>query len=217
MKKLSFILMLLVFSFGLKAQTEVTFNFNNYGENQLLNGQDGWYVRIHSAGNGDFTPMYTDYLGHFSWNGHDPELPTLDETLGVFSNSSGTSFGDIATHDITQYGFDFSSGGVIEIECDMLRLWWGDFFGIGYDGNGDGSVLPPVRKATSLNALYEPIYPNENSTSPDGGIYMMMTGVNPSNPLFMNGVVLPNNTMGCNFQYSTYRRRMALVSLEDFH
>lgn len=200
MKKLSFILMLLVFSFGLKAQTEVTFNFNNYGENQLLNGQDGWYVRIHSAGNGGFTPMYTDYLGHFSWNGHDPELPTLDETLGVFSNSSGTSFGDIATHDITQYGFDFSSGGVIEIECDMLRLWWGDFFGIGYDGNGDGSVLPPVRKATSLNALYEPIYPNENSTSPDGGIYMMMTGVNPSNPAFMNGVVLPNNTIASNIQ-----------------
>ncbi len=200
MKKIFVLFVLMAFSFGLKAQTEVTFNFNNYGENQLLNGQDGWYVRVHSAGNGGFTPMYTDYLGHFSWNGHDPEQPTLDETLGVFSNSSGTSFGDIATHDITQYGFDFSSGGVIEVECDLLRLWWGDFFGIGYDGNGDGSVLPPVRRATSSNALYEPIYPDENSTSPDGGIYMMMTGVNPSNPNFMNGVVLPNNVITSNIQ-----------------
>ena len=200
MKKLSLILVLMVFAFGAQAQVEKIFDFNNYGENQLLNGQDGWYVKVHSAGNGGFTPMYTDYLGHFSWTGHDPEMPTLDETLGVFSNSSGTSFGDIATHDITQYGFDFSSGGIIEIECDILREWWGDFFGIGCDGDGDGSVLPPVRRATSSNALYEPIYPDENSTSPDGGIYLMMTGVAPDRPYFMNGVVLPNNVITSNIQ-----------------
>jgi len=195
MKKLSLILLLLAFSFGMYAQVEKTFDFNNCGENQALNGQDGWYVRVHSSGNGGFPPMYTDYLGHFSWDGSTPELSTLDETLGAFSHTSGTGFGDIATHDITQYGFDFSDGGVIEIECDLLRMWWGDFFGIGYDGNGDGSVLPPVRKASSGNALYEPIYPNENSTAPDGGIYLLMTGVNPNNPLFLNGVVLPNNTI----------------------
>ncbi len=195
MKKLSLILLLLAFSFRMYAQVEKTFDFNNCGENQALNGQDGWYVRVHSSGNGGFPPTYTDYFGHFSWDGSTPEIPTLDETLGVFSHTSGTGFGDIATHDITQYGFDFSSGGVIEIECDLLRMWWGDFFGIGYDGNGDGSVLPPVRKASSGNALYEPIYPNENSTAPDGGIYLLMTGVNPGNSLFLNGVVLPNNTI----------------------
>ena len=195
MKKLSLILLLLGFSFGMYAQVEKTFDFNNCGENQALNGQDGWYVRVHSSGNGGFPPTYTDYSGHFSWDGSTPEIPTLDETIGVFSHTSGTGFGDISTHDITQYGFDFSEGGVIEIECDLLRMWWGDFFGIGYDGNGDGSVLPPVRKASSGNALYEPIYPNENSTAPDGGIYLLMTGVNPNNPLFLNGVVLPNNTI----------------------
>lgn len=200
MKKLSLILLLLAFSFRTIAQTEVSFNFNNYGENQSLNGQDGWYVRAHSAGNGGFPPMYTDYLGHYSWTGHDPELSTLDETIGVFSHSSGTSFGDIATHDISQYGFDFSSGGVIEVECDMVRMWWGDFFGIGYDGDGDGSVLPPVRKAISSCALYEPIYPNENSNAPDGGIYMMTTGNAPDRPYFKSGVVLPNNTFACELQ-----------------
>ena len=202
MKKLSLLLMLMAFSFGMNAQVEKTFDFNDYeyGENpnHLLNGQDGWYVRVHSAGNGAFTPQYTDYMGHF-WGDTAP-IPTADETIGVFSDASGTSFGDIATHDITQYGFDFSTGGIIEFECDILRMWWGDFFGIGYDGDGDGSVLPPVRKASSSNALYEPIYPNENSTAPDGGIYLMMTGVNPSNPLFMNGVVLPNNTITSNIQ-----------------
>ena len=201
MKKAVLILVMMAFSFGLKAQTEVTFNFNNCLEGESLNGQDGWYVRVHSAGNGSFGPMYTDYLGHFSHvYSHDPEMPTLDETIGVFSNASGTSFGDIATHDLTQYGFDFSTGGVIEVECDILREWWGDFFGIGYDGNGDGSVLPPVRRATSSNALYEPIYPDESSTSADGGIYLMMTGVNPDNPYFMNGVVLPNNVITSNIQ-----------------
>ena len=200
MKKLSLILMLLAFSFGMNAQVEKTFDFNDYefGENpnHLLNGQDGWYVRVHHAGNGNFTPLYTDYMGHF-W-GTTPPIPTADETIGVFSDASGTAFGDIATHDITQYGFDFSNGGIIEFECDILRQWWGDFFGIGYDGDGDGSVLPPLKKASSSNAICEPVYPNDNSSTPDGGIYMMMTGVNPDNPLFMNGVVLPSNTMACN-------------------
>ena len=202
MKKLSLILMLLAFSFGMNAQIEKTFDFNDYeygdNPNHLLNGQDGWYVRVHHAGNGAFTPLYTDYMGHF-W-GTTPPIPTADETIGVFSDASGTAFGDIATHDITQYGFDFSTGGVIEFECDILRQWWGDFFGIGYDGDGDGSVLPPLRKASSSNAICEPVYPDENSTIPDGGIYLMMTGVNPSNPLFMNGVVLPNNTITSNIQ-----------------
>ena len=199
MKKLFLFLILLAFSFGMKAQTEVTFNFNNYGENELLNGQDGWYVRAHSSGNGWMGPMYTDYLGHYSWAG-DPEMPTLDETLGVFSHASGTGYGDIATHDLSQYGFDFSSGGVIEIECDILRICWGGLFGIGYDGNGDGSVLPPMRPANSSHANYEPIYPDEGSTLPDGGVYMMMTGVRASDPFFMNGVVLPNNVITQNIQ-----------------
>ena len=154
-------------------------------------------MRVHHAGNGAFTPLYTDYMGHF-W-GTTPPIPTADETIGVFSDASGTAFGDIATHDITQYGFDFSNGGIIEFECDILRQWWGDFVGIGYDGDGDGSVLPPLRKASSSNAICEPIYPDENSTLPDGGIYMMMTG-STDNPLFMNGVVLPSNTMACNFK-----------------
>ena len=195
MKKLSLILMLLAFSFGMNAQVEKIFDFNNYEEGSILNGQDGWYVRVHSAGNGSMGPMYTDYLGQF-W-GTTPVTPTADETIGVFSHASGTGFGDIATRDITEYGFDFSSGGIIEIECDQLREWWGTLFGIGYDGNGDGSVLPPV-KAAPGHALYEPITPDPNSTSPDGGVYMLLTG-SDTDPLFIKGIVLPDNTVACNF------------------
>ena len=202
MKRLSLILTLLAFSFGMNAQVEKVFDFNDYqvGSGQPyppLNGQDGWYVRAHSAGNGgsNMGPMYTDYLGHY-W-GNTPVTPTADETLGVFSHASGTSYGDIATHDIAQYGFDFSNGGIIEIECDVLRQWWGTLFGIGYDGNGDGSVLPPVRKAPNHSALYEPITPDPTSSSPDGGVYMLTTGNAPDDTDFITGVVLPNNTVAC--------------------
>lgn len=203
MKKLSLILMLLAFSFGVNAQVEKVFNFNDYeyGENpnHLLNGQDGWYVRVHHAGNGNFTPLYTDYMGHF-W-GTTPPIPTPDETIGVFSDASGTAFGDIATHDITQYGFDFSDGGVIEIECDMLREWWGTMFGIGYDADGDGSVLPPFGVAPATpgqdHRLCEPLYPDVNSTVPDGGVYMLLTGKHSFDPYFQCGVVLPSNEMAC--------------------
>ena len=204
MKRLSLLFMLLAFSFGMNAQVEKVFDFNDYqvGSGQPyppLNGQDGWYVRAHSAGNGgsNMGPMYTDYLGHY-W-GNTPVTPTADETLGVFSHASGTSFGDIATHDISQYGFDFSNGGIIEIECDVLRQWWGTLFGIGYDGNGDGSVLPPVRKAPNHSALYEPITPNPQSTSTDGGVYMLTTGNAPDDTDFITGVVLPDNTVACDF------------------
>ena len=204
MKRLSLLLMFLAFSFGMNAQVEKVFDFNDYqvGSGQPyppLNGQDGWYVRAHSAGNGgsNMGPMYTDYLGHY-W-GNTPVTPTADETLGVFSHASGTSFGDIATHDISQYGFDFSNGGIIEIECDVLRQWWGTLFGIGYDGNGDGSVLPPVRKAPNHSALYEPITPNPQSTSTDGGVYMLTTGNAPDDTDFITGVVLPDNTVACDF------------------
>ena len=202
MKRLSLILTLLAFSFGMNAQVEKVFDFNDYqvGSGQPyppLNGQDGWYVRAHSAGNGgsNMGPMYTDYLGHY-W-GNTPVTPTADETLGVFSHASGTSYGDIATHDIAQYGFDFSNGGIIEIECDVLRQWWGTLFGIGYDGNGDGSVLPPVRKAPNHSALYEPITPDPTSSSPDGGVYMLTTGNAPDDTDFITGVILPNNTVAC--------------------
>ena len=200
MKKTFLFLGMMLFSIGLIAQTEITFDFNNCQTSDPvapLNGQDGWYVRPHSAGNGTFPPMYTDYLGHFwDWVG---ERSTPDESIGVFSHSSGTGFGDIATHDISQYGFDFSNGGIIEIECDVFRRWWGSLFGIGYDGDGDGSVLPPIKKSPNHSNLYEPVWPNSESTLPDGGIYMLTTGPNNTDPDFLNGVVLANNTLSGNF------------------
>jgi hypothetical protein len=189
---------MMAFAFALSAQTEAVFSFNEYLEEEPLNGQHGWYVRPHTAGNGG-NPMYTGYIGHF-WKG-DP-APTLDETMGVFSIASGTGFGDVATHSLDEFNFDFSSGGVIEVECDMYRGLWGHLFGIGFDGNGDGAIVPPFATAPG-HLPCEPITPNAESTFPDGGIYMLTTGYRPSDSYFKCGVVLPNNTMACNFQPST--------------
>jgi len=174
------------------SQTVVEIDFNNFSDNVDLNGQHGWKARPHSAGTGG-NDIYTGYIGPRG-------MMTPDESIGVFSVCSGTSFGDIATHSLSEYGFDFSTGGVIEIECDMWREWWGDLFGIGYDGDGDGDILPPIQ------GNYEPIRPNANSTSPDGGIYMLTTGINEDNPAaFLNGVVLPNNTLAADFDFEPHQ------------
>ncbi|MBR6879233.1 MAG: T9SS type A sorting domain-containing protein [Bacteroidales bacterium] len=198
MKRITLLIVMMAFAFALSAQTEAVFSFNEYLEEEPLNGQHGWYVRPHTAGNGG-NPMYTGYIGHF-WKG-DP-APTLDETMGVFSIASGTGFGDVATHSLDEFNFDFSSGGVIEVECDMYRGLWGHLFGIGFDGNGDGAIVPPFATAPGHYPC-EPITPNAESTFPDGGIYMLTTGYRPSDSYFRCGVVLPNNTMACNFQPGT--------------
>lgn len=193
MRKYLFSLILSVSALCSFSQTVVEIDFNDFTDNTALNGQHGWTARPHSAGNGG-NPIYSGYIGPRG-------MMTPDESIGVFSVCSGTSFGDIATHSLSEYGFDFSTGGVIEIECDMWREWWGDLFGIGYDGNGDGVVLPPIQ------GNYEPIKPNANSTSPDGGIYMLTTGINEENPAaFMNGVVLPNNTMPADFDFEPHQQ-----------
>ena len=157
MKKYILTILLVLAGIWAIAQTEVTIDFNDYGELQNLNGQHGWVVRTHHGNNGG-RPLYTDYLGP-------RDMTSADETIAVFSKSSCTNCGDIATKSLTEYGFDFSTGGVIEIECDMWREWWGDYFGIGYDGDGDGFVLPPTQGNN------EPTLPDPSSTATDGGIY----------------------------------------------
>ena len=84
MKKIVLLLTMMALAIGLSAQTEVTFDFNNYDNTgdpdnrPPLNGQDGWITKVHSAGNGG-RYMYTDYMAYF-W-GSQPWTPTPDETI----------------------------------------------------------------------------------------------------------------------------------------
>lgn len=184
MKKitLSFILMLMIMT--VYSQTVITKDFNDYTVGSNLNGQDNWVAKAHSAGGGK---MVVDYLGD--------GLPTTpDETPGVYFSNANTNYGEVATHKSTpDFQFDFSEGGTIEIEMDIFYDWWGTAFGIGYDADGDGVVLPPMK--------YEPTSPNPNLPTKDGGIYFTASGKKSTDPKFVNGIVLPNNTLAVDFDY----------------
>ena len=200
MKKQVFVFLLLISSVWVMAQTEASFDFNNFTENAVLNGQHGWVARAHSAGGGN---LKTEYLGGGGQT-------TPDETMGVFFDNANTNYGEVATHKSTsEFEFDFSTGGTIEIEIDMFRNWWGTCFGVGYDADGDGSVLPPMS--------YEATCPNPNLTTQDGGIYFITTGQDPR-PSFVNGIVLPSNTMPVDFDYDnpygTWTRWKIMIDLE---
>ena len=183
MKRLLLSLLFIFVMTSVNAQTVITKDFNDYNEGAVLNGQDNWVARAHSAGGGQ---MKVDYLGD--------GLPTTpDESLGVFFNNANTNFGEIATHKSTpDFQFDFSGGGIIEVELDVYRNWWGTLFGVGYDADGDGVVLPPMN--------YETTNPNPNLPTQDGGIYFVTTAQD-DRPMFINGVVLPNNTLPVDFDY----------------
>ncbi len=200
MKKLLLLLALMVLSLGLTAQTEATDNFNSYVEGAPLNGQGGWVARAHSAGGGQ---LKTEYLGG---GGH----TTPDESMGAFFDNANTNYGEVATHKSTaSFEFDFSTGGIIEVEIDMMRNWWGTCFGIGYDADGDGTVLPPMS--------YEATHPNPALPTQDGGIYFVTTGVDPR-PSFVTGIVLPNNEIAASFNYDTpeaaWTRWKIMIDLE---
>lgn len=167
------------------AQTTAIMDFNDCVENAPLNGQHGWVSRAHSAGGGTFVTAYLGAGGAIC----------PDETIGVFFNNANTNYGEVATHKSTaDFPFDFSTGGTIEIEIDMLRNWWGTCFGVGYDADGDGTVLPPMS--------YETTQPNPNLNVQDGGVYFITTGTGTL-PKFVNGIVLPDNTMPVDIDYDT--------------
>ena len=200
MKKLLIPILALFVVGMLKAQTTASMDFNNFQENAVLNGQHGWVAKPHSAGGGN---LKTEYLGGGGQT-------TPDETMGVFFDNANTNFGEVATHKSTsEFEFDFSTGGVIEVEIDMFRNWWGTCFGIGYDADGDGVVLPPMS--------YEATCPNPNLPVQDGGIYFITTGIDPR-PSFVNGIVLPDNTMPVDFDYDnpygTWTRWKIMIDLE---
>ncbi len=198
MKRLIISLFLAMTVLSVQAQTVITKDFNDYNEGAVLNGQDNWVARAHSAGGGQ---LKIDYLGD--------GLPTTpDETLGVFFNTGNTNFGEIATHKSTSdFQFDFSEGGTIEIEMDVYRNWWGTLFGVGYDADGDGVVLPPMN--------YETTNPNPNLPSQDGGVYFVTTGKD-DRPMFINGIVLPNNTLPVDFDFDFegWTRWKIMIDLE---
>lgn len=164
MKKSLLLVLGLVFAFSAKAQVEYIYDFNSLQTGtQCLNGQDGWSTHYQTAGSSqDFDVDYTADGGI-----------TPDESIGVWYPYGGPGVGRTATRKASDnFNFSFQNGGIMDFEIDVQRNWWGCFFGVGFDGDGDGNILPGM-------------------TESDGGVYIRIKQEGAENHSTLN---LPNGT-----------------------
>ena len=128
---------------------EYLYDFNSLATgSQNLNGQDGWMTHYQTAASSqDFN---VDYVC-----GSDM---SPDESIAVWYPYGGSGVGRTATRKASpNFNFSFQQGGIMDLEMDMLRTWWGNFFGVGFDGDGDGYILPGMNDV-------------------DGGVYLFCKG-----------------------------------------
>lgn len=163
MKTVKLLLLLLLFistSLGIYAQVEHLYDFNDL-ENSVLGGQDNWLTIKHTNGDNDFDVNVVA-----------GDVVSPDATNAAFYNHGGPGVGRTATRKASSnFDFDFTSGGVVELEIDMHLNWWGAFFGVGFDADGDGHIAPGL--------------PTEEF---DGGLILNIAGNNTDN----NKVILPD-------------------------
>ena len=146
------------------AQVEYVYDFNSLTEgSQNLNGQDGWLTHYHSATSSqDFDVSYVC--------GSDM---APDESLAIWYPYGGSGVGRTATRKASpNFNFNFQNGGIMDLEMDMNRTWWGAFFGVGLDADGDGHILPGM-------------------TDSDGGVYLFVKSQGDSGH---SKVCLPDGT-----------------------
>ena len=139
--------MLLLLAFISKSQVEYLYDFNSLTEgSQNLNGQDGWVTHYQTATSSqDFDVSYVC--------GSDM---APDESMAIWYPYGGSGVGRTATRKASpNFDFNFQNGGIMDLEIDMNRTWWGNFFGVGFDADGDGHILPGM-------------------TDPDGGVYLFV-------------------------------------------
>jgi hypothetical protein len=163
MKKLLTLIFSLMF-ISLSAQVEYLYDFNSLQTGtKCLNGQDSWVTHYQTASTSpDFD---VDYVCG--------DLTTPDETIGIFYPYGGPGIGRTATRKATpNFNFNFQDGGIMDLEMDMTDVWWGAYFGVGYDGNGDGHILVGM-------------------TDEDGGIFIRNAG---SGNNYHPNLVLPDGT-----------------------
>ena len=145
MRRIVLIICLMV-SIGASAQVEYLYDFNNLATgSQNLNGQDGWMTHYQTAGSSqDFN---VDYVC-----GSDM---APDESIAVWYPYGGSGVGRTATRKASpNFNFSFQEGGIMDLEMDMNRTWWGNFFGVGFDGDGDGHILPGMNDVDGGVYLY---------------------------------------------------------------
>ena len=138
------ILISLLFVFGLisaNAQVEeYIYDFNDL-ELGNLNGQDGWTTVVNAGGSPNEMDVAYTYQGVLSY----------DETKAVFYGQSGGNYGRTGSRLSTEdFPFDFTTGGIVEIEVDIHTGWWGTLFGFGYDVNDNGYLMKTIETVINI-------------------------------------------------------------------
>ena len=149
MKRFVILLISLVMVAGAKAQVEYLYDFNSLTEgSRNLDGQDGWVTHYQTA------PASQDFdVGYVCGSDMAP-----DESMAIWYPYGGSGVGRTATRKASaNFNFSFHDGGIMDLEMDMNRTWWGNFFGVGFDGDGDGNILPGMNDV-------------------DGGVYLFCKG-----------------------------------------
>ena len=147
MKRLTLLIATILMALSLTAQVEYLYDFNSLTEgSKNLNGQDGWVTHYQTAASSqDFDVSYVC--------GSDM---APDESIAIWYPYGGSGVGRTATRKASSnFNFNFQNGGIMDLEIDMNRTWWGSFFGVGFDADGDGHILPGM-------------------TDPDGGVYVFI-------------------------------------------
>ena len=182
MKKAIFIistlLIVMQLSFTQAQMITYKYDFNNLTIGANLNGQDGWTSVVNTGSTYDLVVGY-NMAGPGTSAGTGSTTP--DNTLGVFYDYPGPNYGRTASRvTTTGFPFNFAIGGIMEIQVDMCTAWWGDFFGIGYDKNNNGYLVPGVEQQVAYEA-------NE------GGIGIYLSDASAANCVFMkpDGTKIP--------------------------
>lgn len=130
-KLLLLIVVAFLLSFKAFTQTAYTYDFNSIPAGTAINGVDGWKSTYETVYGGDFEVNYS----------LEGTAISPDNSVSLLYKHGGPGVGQTASRKTTPaLPFDFSAGGIIEIEVKMLVNWWGVGFGWGYDANDNGTM-----------------------------------------------------------------------------
>ena len=158
---------------------EHTYNFNNLAATLYLNGVDGWTTVTNQ--NAQPNPLLDDW--HIEYANVAEGVVALDGSLFMAYDGGNSNVGRTASRLTSDsLPFDFSIGGVMEIQWEMKRGFWKTYFGFGYDQNNNGITLKGIENTLQFE-------PN------DGGIGIHLSRGNAEYNVFVrpDGTYIPLN------------------------
>lgn len=189
------ILCLLVSSYVNAQMFEHKYDFNNLSMTNNLDGVDDWTTVTNQ--NPSPNPALDDW--HLTYSNKWGKV-SLDGSLFMAYDGENTNVGRTASRLTTDsLPFDFSIGGVMEIQVNIKRGYWKTYFGFGYDSNNNGITLKGIENTLQFE-------PN------DGGIGIHLSQGNSQFNVFVkpDGTYIPLNINNDSLNAYWYTYKMIL-------